>query len=105
MGLDGLGKATIAYKFKLHEIAETISSRYRRTYCNSSSNSTIFSKYTSIYFFIDCLYDNTRLEEATEELWSLLSENVLKKLPLLIYLNKIDLEYRLKQDDILLKYG
>ncbi|CAF1018157.1 unnamed protein product [Adineta steineri] len=46
-----------------------------------------FPNTQALIFIID-LYDNFRLEEATEELWSLLSENELKKLLLLIYLNK-----------------
>ncbi|CAF1112065.1 unnamed protein product [Adineta steineri] len=102
MGLDGLGKTTIAYKFKLHEIIETISSiSYNVETVYYKKKIRQYFPNTQAFIFIIDLYDNTRLEEATEELWSVLSENEVIKLSLLIYLNKIDLEYRLKQDGII----
>ena len=45
--------------------------------------------------------DDVRLKEATEELKSLLDEELLKKVPLLVYANKQDLQFALEADQVM----
>jgi len=45
--------------------------------------------------------DEIRLQEATDELVSLLAEEALQNVPLLVYANKQDIEFALGADDVM----
>ena len=45
--------------------------------------------------------DDVRLKESTDELISLLSEEALKKVPMLVYANKQDLQFALEADAVM----
>lgn len=45
--------------------------------------------------------DDMRLKECAEELASLLAEEALKNVPLLVYANKQDLQFALEADDVM----
>lgn len=45
--------------------------------------------------------DEVRIKEATEELTSLLSEDALKKVPLLVFANKQDIQFALEAGDVM----
>ena len=58
----------------------------------------------AIIFVIDSV-DNERLEEAKEEMWSLLREKKLVKCHLLIYANKQDLPGALSEEEMISELG
>ena len=45
--------------------------------------------------------DEVRLKECTEELGALLSEETLRKVPLLVFANKQDLQFALEAEEIM----
>jgi small GTP-binding protein len=115
VGLDASGKTSILYKLKLNEIVTTIPTIgfNVETVLYKNTSLTIwdvggcdkirplirhyFQNTQALIFVVDS-HDNARLEEATNELWRMLLEDELIHAPILIYLNKIDIEHGLKQD-------
>jgi small GTP-binding protein len=58
-----------------------------------------FQNTQALIFVVDS-QDDARLGEATDELWHMLMEDELIQIPILIYLNKIDIHHGLKQDHV-----
>lgn len=108
LGLDAAGKTTILYKLNLGEVIHTIPTvgfnvetiKYKNitfTYWDVGGQQKIrrlwhhyFDGSDALIYVIDC-NDPSRLDEAKEELYSVLSASELQDIPLLIYANKQDL--------------
>lgn len=121
MGLDASGKTSILYKMKLSDFVQTIPTIgfNVETITYDNVNLTIwdvggcdkirplirhyFENTKGIVFVIDS-QDRDRLSEVKEELWRMLGEETLIDVPVLIYLNKIDIECNgLQRDEIILE--
>ena len=108
LGLDGAGKTTILYKLKLGEVRTTIPTIGFNVESISYKNLSLdvwdvggqdkirplwrhyFDGVNALIFVID-VNDVDRTNEVIKELEYLMSEDNLKRLPVLIYCNKIDL--------------
>ncbi len=117
IGLDASGKTSILYKLKLNEIVTTIPTigfnvetiTYKQidfTMWDTGGCDKIrplfrhyFQNTQALIFVVDS-HDRERLAEATDELWRLLSEDELNHVPILLYLNKIDIPNGLQSSDI-----
>lgn len=118
LGFDASGKTAILYKLKLNEFVQTIPTIgfNVETVTHGNVNLTIwdvggcdkirpllrhyFENTKGIIFVIDS-QDGDRQSEVKEELWRLFSEDALSNLPMLIYLNKIDIGHGLSRDCII----
>lgn len=120
LGFDASGKTTILYKFKLNEFVQTIPTIgfNVETIKHNNSNLTIwdvggcdkirplirhyFENTKGIIFVIDsqekCQY---RQLEIRDELWRIFGEDTLFDVPVLIYLNKMDMGDGLQPQDII----
>ncbi|UJR19856.1 hypothetical protein I4U23_022989 [Adineta vaga] len=117
-GLDASGKTTILYRLKLGEVVSTIptigfnveSVTYKSaslTFWDIGGRDRIrslmrhyFQNTQALIFIVDA-NDRERLPEATDALWRLFDEDELREIPLLIYMNKIDLEHSLLREDLI----
>jgi small GTP-binding protein len=116
VGLDASGKTTILYRLKLNEIVQTIPTIgfNVETIIHKNTALTIWDvggcdkirplirhyfQNTQAFIFVVDSHDRERLNEATDELWRILNEPELVQLPVLIYLNKIDIPGGLTKDD------
>lgn len=117
MGLDASGKTTILYKLKLNETVQTIPTIGFNVETVMHSNTALiiwdvggrdkirplmrhyFQNTQGLIYVVDS-HDSDRLGEATEEMWRMLMEDELIHIPILIYLNKIDIHDGLKQDHV-----
>ncbi|CAF4632085.1 unnamed protein product [Rotaria sp. Silwood1] len=113
MGLDASGKTTILYKLKLNETIQTIPTIGFNVEVVKFNHTSLtiwdvggrdkirpllrhyFENTQAVIFVIDS-NDKDRLPEVTEELRRVLEADELRNLPLLIYLNKIDLPNAMK---------
>lgn len=120
IGLDASGKTTILYKLKLGEIVTTIPTIgfNVETIVYEKTSLTIwdvggcdkirplfrhyFQNTHALIIVIDS-NDRERLLEAKDELWRLLYAEELIHVPMLIYLNKIDLPTSMKSDYVIEK--
>jgi ADP-ribosylation factor protein 1 len=118
IGLDASGKTTILYKLKLGETVTAIPTIGFNVETVMYNNTALtmwdvggcdkirplirhyFQNTQALICVVDS-QDTVRLGEATEELWRVLIEDELIQIPLLIYLNKIDIHSGLKQDYII----
>ncbi|CAF1018729.1 unnamed protein product, partial [Adineta ricciae] len=118
MGLDASGKTTILYRLKLGETITTIptigfnveSVTYKRTdltIWDVGGRDKIralmrhyFANTQAIMYVIDA-NDRERLPEATEGLLKVLPEDELRGIPILIYMNKMDLKISLTQEELI----
>ena len=118
VGLDASGKTTILYKLKLGEIVQTIPTigfnvetvTYKNNYltlwdvggCDKMRPLMrhYFQNTQALIFVVDS-HDRERLSQATDELWRILAEDELRHVPVLFYLNKIDLPSGLKPNDVI----
>ncbi|CAF1016679.1 unnamed protein product, partial [Adineta ricciae] len=118
MGLDASGKTTILYKLKLGETVTTIPTigfnvetvTYKRTdltFWDVGGRDKIralirhyFQNTQAIVYVIDA-NDRERLPEATEGLLKVLPEDELREIPILIYMNKMDLKVSLTQEELI----
>ena len=108
LGLDAAGKTTILYKLNMGETIHTIPTigfnvenvRYKNIDFNcwdvggqKKIRSLWYHYYqgTDAVIFVVDSNDNTRLEEAKEELYNLMSNQFIKGASLLVYANKQDL--------------
>ncbi|CAF3735099.1 unnamed protein product, partial [Adineta steineri] len=118
MGLDSAGKTSILYRLKLNEHVMTIPT------IGFNVESVIFNKASmtmwdlggrekirplwrhyfhgtqGLIFVIDS-HDVERLNESKDDMDRMLGEDELRDIPLLIYLNKIDLPNGLKQEQVI----
>ncbi|KAH9045643.1 small monomeric GTPase [Lactarius pseudohatsudake] len=91
LGLDSAGKTTILYRLQIGEVVSTIPSKpYWRCY---------FPNTSAIIYVIDSS-DHTRLQTSRSELLTMLSEEELAGVPLLVFCNKQDVEGALKPEEI-----
>jgi len=113
LGLDGVGKTTILYKFKLGDVVcttptigfncETIEYRNLRMHVWDVGGQDrvrplwrhYFSTAQALIYVVDS-NDRERIEETREELFKILSEGVLRTVPLLLLANKQDLPHAAK---------
>ena len=120
VGLDAAGKTTILYKLKLGEIVTTIPTigfnvetiHYKKiaiTGWDVGGRDKIrplyrhyFANTQGLIYVIDSK-DIDRLDDARDELWRMLGEDELRDAPLLIYLNKIDLEKTMTANEVIEK--
>ena len=120
LGLDNAGKTTILYNLTEEKITQVIPTKgtntktiikdeYKINLCDVGGQKEIrefwpnfFNNCDGIIYVIDAS-DNTRIDEANDELKLLIKEEKLSQLPLLIYANKIDLENVLEADEIISK--
>lgn len=120
VGLDGSGKTAILYKLKLNETIQTIPTigfNVETIMYNSIALTCwdvggcdkirplirhYFENTRAIIFVIDS-QDNSRLEEVKEELWRILRADELIDVPILVYLNKTDIDNGLKPDYVIEK--
>ncbi|CAM2715404.1 unnamed protein product [Rotaria socialis] len=120
MGLDASGKTTVLYMLKLGEIVCTIPTIgfNVETIVHENSSLTIwdvggcdkirpllrhyFQNTQALIMVIDA-NDRERLSEANEELWRILCAEELINLPVLIFLNKVDLPNSMKSDYVIQK--
>uniref|UniRef100_A0A6B2LLR4 ADP-ribosylation factor n=1 Tax=Arcella intermedia TaxID=1963864 RepID=A0A6B2LLR4_9EUKA len=112
LGLDGAGKSTILYQFKLGEVVTclpTIGFNVE-TICYNKFNLTVwdiggqekirplwqhyYAGSSAIIYVIDSA-DTERIEESKGELCKLLKEPELQSVPILVLANKQDLPHRL----------
>ena len=118
MGLDASGKTTILYRLKLNELVTTIPTIgfNVETLIHNSVSLTIwdvggcdkirplirhyFQNTQALIFVVDS-QDTDRLDQATDELWRALMEDELRQLPILIYLNKTDIQNGLTQNYVI----
>ncbi|CAF0970801.1 unnamed protein product [Rotaria sp. Silwood1] len=118
MGLDASGKTTILYRLKLNEIVSTIPTIGFNVETVTYNNTSLtiwdvggcdkirpllrhyFQNTHALIFVIDS-NDRDRLPEATEELWRVLAADELIYIPILIYLNKIDLSNSMKSEYVI----
>ena len=108
VGLHSVGKTTILYRLKLNEFIQTIPNVGYNvetiqfdgndfTIWDVSSNNKIeplwkhYLEGTNIIIYVIDLTDHERFEEAKNELYQIISNENLKNILLLIYLNKQDL--------------
>ena len=114
LGLDGAGKTTILYKLKLGEVQKTIPTIGFNVESINYKNLSLdvwdvggqdkirplwkhyFEGVNALIFVIDA-NDIDRTNEVIKELEYLVSEDSLKGLPFLLYLNKIDLPNHINQ--------
>jgi small GTP-binding protein len=117
VGLDASGKTSILYKLKLNELVTTIPTigfnvetvLYKQTSftmwdvggCDKIRPLLrhYFQNTQALIFVVDSR-DQERLAETTDELWRLLSEDELNHIPILFYLNKIDIPNGLQSTDV-----
>lgn len=120
LGLDGSGTTSILYKLKLNEFVQTIPTIgfnvetivYNKTAltmwdvggCDKIRPLIrhYFEHTRAIIFVIDS-QDVCRFNEAKQELWRLIVE--LDNVPILIYLNKTDLQHELQPDYVIKEMG
>ncbi|CAF4055393.1 unnamed protein product [Rotaria sordida] len=118
IGLDASGKTTILYKLKLNEIVTTIPTIGFNVETVTYNNTSLtiwdvggcdkirpllrhyFQNTHALILVIDS-NDRERLSEITDELWRILAADELLHVPILIYLNKIDLPNRMKSEYII----
>lgn len=108
LGLDSAGKTTILYKLKMGEMIKTIPTigfnveeivynTMRLTVWDVGGQEKIrclwrhYYKDTSAVIFVIDISDSARFAEAKEELHTILNEDQLKDVPVLIFANKSDL--------------
>jgi len=122
LGLDGGGKSTILYRFRLAETVTTIptigfnveSVRYRNvefTMWDIGGQDKIrklwqhyFSGSDAIIFVVDS-NDRDRIDVAREELLKLVTDDALQNCVLLVYANKQDLPHSMSAAEITSKLG
>ncbi|CAF2525679.1 unnamed protein product [Rotaria sp. Silwood2] len=118
MSLDVSGKTTILYKLKLNETVQRIPTigfnveivmfnHTSLTICNVGGHDKIhplmrhyFQNTHAVILVLEST-DRDRLPQATEALWRVLSTVELIYIPILIYLNKIDLPDGMKPESII----
>ncbi|CAF2535307.1 unnamed protein product [Rotaria sp. Silwood2] len=118
MGLDASGKTTILYKLKLNETIQTIPTigfNVEAIMFNHTSLTVwdvggrdkirplirhYFQNTHAVIFVIDS-NDRDRLPETTEELRRILEADELRNIPILFYLNKIDLPNAMKSEYVI----
>lgn len=118
LGLDASGKTTVLYKLKLNETVQTIPTIGFNVEMVTYKNASLtmwdiggrdkirvlirhyFQNTQGIIYVIDAK-DKDRLSDSKEELWRALSEDELRDVPLLVYLNKIDLPNTMKAEDVI----
>ena len=120
LGLDNAGKTTILYYLteeKNTEIKPTkgtntktiIQDEYKISLCDIGGHKDIrqfwpnfFNNCDGIIYVIDAS-DETRIDEVNDELTSLIKDEKLSQLPLLIFANKSELDNVLEADEIISK--
>jgi small GTP-binding protein len=118
MGLDASGKTTILYKLKLNETVQTIPTigfnvetiaynKINLTMWDVGGRDKIrplyrhyFQNTQALIFVVDS-HDKDRLVDTTNDLWRILQEDELVDIPILFYLNKIDIPNGMKQDYVI----
>ena len=122
LGLDAAGKTTILYKIKLNETVNTIPTIgfnvEQLVYKNLTFNCWDIGGQTKLRGLWQHYYDNTqglmfvvdsndpgRLEEARESLHSVLSQEEMNGVPVMIYANKQDLPQAVSISTITEKLG
>ncbi|CAF1386548.1 unnamed protein product, partial [Didymodactylos carnosus] len=118
IGLDASGKTAIIYRLKLNEVIQTIPTIGFNVETVIYENTALtmwdvggcdkirplirhyFQNTQALIFVVDS-QDNVRLGEATDELWRMLGEDELIQIPILFYLNKVDIHNGLKQEYVI----
>ena len=116
VGLDGAGKTTILYKLKLGEVRETVPTigfnveeiKYKKltlTVWDIGGQDKLrplwkhyYNGVNALIFVVD-VNDDERISEVIHEIRLLVNEE-LQNIPLLVYLNKMDLPNRISSSDL-----
>lgn len=117
LGFDGCGKTALLYKLKLNDFIQTIPTIGFNVETITHDRTTLtiwdvggcdkirplirhyFENTKGIVFVIDS-QESGRLSEVREELWRLFGDDGLGNVPVLIYLNKIDIDGGLQPDHV-----
>ncbi len=120
LGLDGAGKTTVVYRLKLNEYMSTVPTigfnvetieykNLKMTIWDVGSQKKMMELWRHYYEHTDALIfvvdscDEERMELASEKLHSILSDEKLRDIPVLVFANKQDIS-KLKPNDIVNKF-
>ncbi|KAI5833498.1 ARF/SAR superfamily [Schizophyllum commune Tattone D] len=104
LGLDSAGKTTILYRLQIGEVVSTIPTIGFNVETVQYKNikpywRCYFPNTAAIIYVIDAS-DHARIPTSRNELLTMLSEEELKGVPLLVFCNKQDIEGAMKPEDI-----